>query len=83
MASLTHKVSCLFIQEPPYTEEERIAEYHKRQYTWPMHEDDYVPNTNGWKRLMKRRFEQVMANPKPQEKWNGFLSSVASARTVP
>jgi len=48
-----------------------------------MHEDEYVPNTNGWKDLMKRRFEQVIANPRPQERWDGWLVTMASAKTVP
>lgn len=83
MTMFIFKTAGLYIQEPPYTEQERIAEYHKRRYTWPMHEDEYVPNTKGWKNLMNRRFEQVMANPEPQERWDGFLQTMASARTVP
>ena len=79
---LINKASGLYIQEPPYTEEERIAEYHRRGYTWPLREDEYVPNVNGWKDLMKRRFEQVIANTEPQERWDGFLQTIASAKIV-
>ncbi|CAJ1957016.1 unnamed protein product [Cylindrotheca closterium] len=82
-AWLVWKVSGLYIQEPPYTEEERIAEYHRRGYTWPLREGEYVPNVKGWKELMKRRFEQVIANTEPQERWDGWLQTIASAKTVP
>jgi hypothetical protein len=37
-------------------EKERLLEYHKRGYTWPM---EYVPDTPGWKRLMDHRFRQA------------------------
>lgn len=82
MVWLIIKVSGLYIQEPSYTEEERIAEYHRRGYTWPLREDEYVPNVKGWKDLMKRRFEQVIANVEPQERWDGWLQTIASAKIV-
>lgn len=37
-------------------EGQRLEQYHLRNYTWPM---TYVPATEGWKRLMDRRFAQI------------------------
>ena len=39
------------------TEEDRLIEYHKRNYTWPI--QNYIPNTEGWRNLMESRFRQV------------------------
>lgn len=78
-----HSTVGLYVDSPPYSEEERIAEYHKRGYQWPLDDDQYLPNTDGWRTLMKRRFDQIMANEEPQERWDGWLQTMASAVTVP
>jgi len=37
-------------------ESERLEEYYKRNYTWPV--STYVPNTEGWRQLYESRFAQ-------------------------
>jgi hypothetical protein len=66
---------------PPYTEEQRQAEYIKRGYTFPF--PHYVPQTKGWKRLMDQRFAQVQALTDSQMKWDGWIQTISSAVTVP
>jgi hypothetical protein len=44
-------------QQIRLVESDRIVEYHKRNYTYPL--DNYNPNTPGWKKLMEERFKQV------------------------
>lgn len=64
-----------------YTEEERQAEYKRRGYTFPI--EEFNPNTEGWHALMSQRVTQLMANPVSQEKWDGWIQTMASALTVP
>uniref|UniRef100_A0A7S4IRW5 Uncharacterized protein n=1 Tax=Odontella aurita TaxID=265563 RepID=A0A7S4IRW5_9STRA len=66
-------------------EQERVDEYHRRDYAWPPRESDYVPNTPGWRRAWKRRFRQIeeMEDPGLANKWNGFMSAVHSALLSP
>jgi hypothetical protein len=78
-----HKTVGLHVSKPPYTEEQRIAEYHKRGYKWPLADDQYHPNTDGWRGLMQRRFDQIIANEDPQQRWDGWLQTMAAALIVP
>jgi hypothetical protein len=68
-------------ERPPYTEEERQEEYVKRGHTFPF--PHYVPQTDGWKRLMDQRFTQVQALTDSQMKWDGWIVTISSAFTVP
>jgi hypothetical protein len=68
-------------QRPRYTENERQLEYKKRGYQWPI--QTYVPDTEGWKSLMDRRLDQIMANPQSQERWDGMIQTMSAALTVP
>lgn len=52
-------------------EEERVAEYHHRNYQWPPLDEEYIPNTEGWKKFMKRRLEQVQRIEDLGDKYNG------------
>jgi len=61
------------------TEIERLEEYSRRGYTWPPR---YVPQTNGWRRLMERRERQIMALDDSQQRWDGWTTLVASAALV-
>jgi hypothetical protein len=66
---------------PPYTPEERAAEYIRRGHTWPI--VDFLPNTTGWSNLMKRRISQVQAIQDPQQKYDGWIETLAMALTTP
>jgi hypothetical protein len=60
-------------------ESDRLAEYVKRNYTWPL--QDYEPNTPGWRRLMTERFEQV--TEMEENRYEGFIQTIHSAFLVP
>jgi hypothetical protein len=67
--------------KPAYTEEERMMEYVKRGYKWPI--PQYIPPTEGWHRLMDQRFAQVRALESSQNKWDGWIQTLSSALTMP
>jgi len=63
------------------TESERVAEYHKRNYTWPL--SNYMPNTAGWKKLMESRFRQVQEIKNRGQRYEGYIQTMHSAFLVP
>jgi hypothetical protein len=62
-------------------EHERIAEFHKRNYTWPP--TKYVPDTPGWKKLFDHRFRQVAEIENTNKRYEGYLQSVNAALVAP
>ena len=60
-------------------EHERVAEYKARGHSWPAPEEDFIPNTKGWRDIFQRRLKQVQHIENPHEKNNGFVSSVYQA----
>jgi hypothetical protein len=58
-------------------EDERIAEYTKRNYVWPIPEVN--PNTPGWDRLMRRRFKQVEQIENKDDRYNAWKSMMPQA----
>jgi len=64
-----------------YTEQERQDMYRKRGYTFPFAK--YNPETQGWKNLMDKRFDQVRALTDSQMKWDGWIQTCNSAVTAP
>lgn len=62
-------------------EEERLVEYNKRNYTWPL--PNYVPDTPGWKRLMDERFRQVARLPDKDARYEGYVQTINAAYMVP
>lgn len=61
---------------PPYTEEERRAEYIRRGHTFP---PKIQPDTKGWNHILTRRFQQVQAIKDPQQKWDGFIQTLSAS----
>jgi hypothetical protein len=61
----------------PLNEEERIAEYEKRNYVWPIPEVN--PNTPGWDRLMRRRIKQVAQIEDLQDRYNAYVALMPQA----
>ncbi|KAL7465427.1 hypothetical protein ACHAXS_005772 [Conticribra weissflogii] len=59
------------------TEEHRLEEYHKRGYKWPL--EKVVPDTPGWDRIMRRRFEQVARIEDSNARYNGWMAFITSA----
>mmetsp|Transcript_20696 Transcript_20696/g.26717 ORF Transcript_20696/g.26717 Transcript_20696/m.26717 type:complete len:365 (-) Transcript_20696:91-1185(-) len=62
-------------------EADRIEEYKKRNYTWPL--DNYNPNTEGWKRLMGERFGQIEEMENSGDRYEGYIQTMHSAFLVP
>ena len=62
------------------TEVDRMEEYHKRGYQWPLKE--VVPNTEGWRRLADRKFEQV-ERMDDDGKYDGWVQTMSSALVAP
>jgi hypothetical protein len=63
------------------SEQDRIVEYTKRNYTWPP--TKFTPDTIGWKELMIERFNQVSELQNSGERYNGYMQTVNSAFVVP
>lgn len=62
-------------------ESERVKEYIKRNYTWPL--NNYNPNTEGWKNLMEERFAQVAEMDDSGKRYEGYIQTMHSAFLVP
>ena len=65
----------------PLIEPERIVEYHKRGYRWPL--VDFVPNTTGWRDLMSERLAQIEEVPDAGRRYEGYYQVVHAASVVP
>jgi hypothetical protein len=51
-------------------EQDRIEQYHERNHTWPR--EDYVPNTEGWSRLMRTRLQQIQEIENLNDRYMGW-----------
>lgn len=60
-------------------EEDRIAEYEKRGYKWPIPDEIFIPNTTGWKQLMRRRLEQVTSIEDSFDRYVGYSQILSSS----
>jgi len=70
------------IPREPLIEPERMKEYHRRGYTYPL--VDYVPNTTGWRALMEERFAQVDNTVvDPGRRYEAFYQVMNTAWVVP
>jgi len=75
-ALLSNNRHSIFTEASGLIEHERVAEYHNRNYTWPPRPDEYVPNTEGWRRIMERRLEQVQRIEDGGDMYNGWVATV-------
>lgn len=65
----------------PLMEDERLAEYHRRNYTWPI--ETFLPNTPGWNALMQRRLNQVGVIKESDQRYDGLEQVIYSGSIVP
>jgi hypothetical protein len=65
----------------PLIEPERVAEYHKRMYTFPP--ASYVPNTTGWSDLMGYRLGQVQEIEDSGRRYEAYYQVMHSAMLTP
>lgn len=66
-----------------WDEQRRLSQYRRRNYTWPISDDDIIPNTRGWKSLMKHRLRQVEEIEDGAERFEGFAQTLTSALLQP
>ena len=63
-------------------EADRLVEYEKRGYEWPLSE--LVPNTPGWRTIFERRFEQVETTIEDStQRYNAWMNVVSSSFLQP
>jgi hypothetical protein len=70
-------------QKIQLVESEREEEYHFRNYSWPIPDEGYSPNTPGWVKLCQTRFDQVKEIPDSLDRYEGYIQSLHSAFLVP
>jgi hypothetical protein len=65
-------------------ERERILEYSKRNYTWPLTSFWIQPKTDGWINTMLRRLQQIEYTISDQnQRYNAYLTTLSSAMIIP
>ena len=52
-------------------EDERVAAYHERNYTWPPKQEEFIPSDPNWRKIMTRRLEQVARIENSEDMYNG------------
>lgn len=62
-------------------ETERIEEYQKRNYSWPIQQ--YIPPTEGWKQLMDDRLRQIAYIDNDRDRYEGYLQTISAALLAP
>jgi hypothetical protein len=83
LSSTTTNRSVFFVQAHLTGEEYRQQQYNNRNYTWPLPDEAYVPNTPGWRSLMQRRLQQVELLEKAGDRWEGYIRTIHAATLVP
>lgn len=67
--------------EASLNENERVKEYHARNYTWPI--EEFHPKTPGWKRLFEHRLRQVTEIDNKKERYEGFIQVLNAGVLAP
>ena len=62
-------------------EEERQAEYNRRNNTWPP--TTFTPDTPGWRKLMSERFAQVDEMEDSGRRYEAFIQTISAALLAP
>jgi len=57
--------------------------YETSNFTWPPLKEEYVPNTEGWRRIMERRLRQMDALDEEAGAYTGYWHTEFSALIVP
>ena len=60
----------------PLHEEDRLLEYEKRGYQWPV--QHFVPDTPGWRKLQEDRYAQIAAMESSSDRYSGYYQMVRS-----
>ena len=68
-------------EELSQREIDRLVEYNKRNYTWPI--PKFVPNTLGWRKLYDHRLRQVSEITDNQQRYEGYAQTLSSCLIAP
>mmetsp|Transcript_4488 Transcript_4488/g.8617 ORF Transcript_4488/g.8617 Transcript_4488/m.8617 type:complete len:344 (-) Transcript_4488:14849-15880(-) len=61
-------------------EDKRLEEYSARGHKWPI--EEFVPNTEGWRKINERRIEQIQRIPGSNARYNAWVQTLSSAITA-
>lgn len=75
---LNNQLTIVYSQQ--LQESDRVAEYKKRNYTWPLNK--FRPNTIGFKNLILSRLEQVRNLQTSGDRYEGFYRTIHTAHMV-
>jgi len=64
-------------------ESDRLHEYEVRNHTWPPLQEEYIPNTEGWRGRIERRLEQVESIPEVADRYNGYMKTIYTGLIAP
>jgi hypothetical protein len=64
-------------------ESDRLQVYHDQGYSWPPREEEYTPNTPGWRRIFERRFRQLDGVDTKNNSYNGYMAAIHSGLLCP
>lgn len=65
-------------------EHDRVAEYKKRGHAWPPRDDEYTPNTPGWRETYQRRFNQIdCIDTGKSDTYQAYVTAIYSGLIAP
>lgn len=70
-----------FIGSTQLIEEDRLEEYAKRGYSWPI--EKFVPDTAGWDKLMRERLDQILEIENQGDRYMGLYKMMHSSLLAP
>lgn len=59
------------------TEEERITEFYRRNYSWPV--EKFSPETPGWRKLFEHRLRQVAEMDDKLDRFEGYAQTLSAS----
>jgi hypothetical protein len=63
---------------PPLNEHDRVAEYHRMNYTWPLAASEFIPPTEGWTNLLQRRLAQADLLSADENSYDAYIATLTS-----
>jgi hypothetical protein len=74
-------VTLVAVAAEEFTEENRVEEYYRRGYNWPV--ENFIPDSPGWAALYERRFRQAAEIEKNDDRWEAYAQLMSSAVVQP
>jgi hypothetical protein len=64
-------------------EDDRLEEYHRRNFTWPPLESEFLPDTPGWRQLYQRRLKQVDRLSQQDNSYDAYINALSCGIITP